>query len=213
MNNMAEFVQILYRWQTIVGAFLGGFFAIIAALIVAYSARRREEIASAMLLVGTLAKIRITNETLTKLAAKENVPESDYPLWLSEKLVLSRPTLSPLFEASIVRIMPISIYLAAHLNLFNTIYSDVLIILERLSEDFKLFNEKGQPIRSKEQMQADARIVSSHFHMAVQHALCAEQSISNLVLSKVPTYHRFRNFILPKPYEKECMKLLRKDST
>ncbi len=208
MQNITEFVQILYKWQTIAGAFLGGFFAIIVALVVAYSARRREEIASAMLLVGTLAEIRNANETLTKLATEKKVPESDYPLWLLEKLVLLRPALSPLFEASIVRIMPVSKYLAAHLHLFNTIYSHVLVILERLS-----LSEKGQPIRSKEQIQADARIVSSHFHMAVQHASCAEQLISDLILSKVPTYHRFRHVILPKPYEKECLKLLRRDST
>ena len=93
MNPMAEFIDFLYKWQTLVGSILGGIFALWVAFIVGHAVRRREEVSSGMLLIGDLAKVRIMSEALNELAKKQNIPENDYPFWFAEKLTGSFPKL------------------------------------------------------------------------------------------------------------------------
>lgn len=205
-------IKFLYKWQTLIGSILGGIFALLVALIVGHAIRRREEISSGMLLIGDLANIRIAYETLTDLAKRQNISEDDYPFWFAEKLTVSFPRLSPLFEASVIRMMPVSSYLAAHLTLFQKIYASVEMMAERLSEDFKSIRQ-GNSARSKDQLKADANLIHKHFPFAVQHASCAERLISDLILSKVPTWHRLRQFVRLRADEKKCLKYLREGSS
>lgn len=209
---MKEFIDFLYKWQTLVGSILGGIFALSVALIVGHSVRRREDISSGMLIIGDLVSLRIAYETLTALAIKQNIPEDHYPFWLAERLSGSFPKLSPLFEASIVRMMPINIYLAAHLTLFHKIYVDVGVMVDRLSDDLKL-HKQNKPTRSKEQLKADANLIHKHFPLAVQHAGCAEHLITDLILSKMPTWNRIRQTFWLKSDEKDCIKYLKEGSS
>ena len=209
---MDDIIKFLYKWQTLIGSIMGGIFALLVALIVGHIVRRREETSSAMLVIGDLASVRIASEALTDLGKKLNISEKDYPFWFAEKLTGSFPRLSPAFESSVIRMMPISIYLAAHLTLFQKIYAGVEMQVNRLSEDFKAIRQ-GNPLRSKEQMTADVNLIHKHFPFAVQHAGCAEHLISALVLSKMPTWHRVRQAIFPRTEEKECMKYLKEGSS
>ena len=161
-----------------------------------------------MLLIGDLASVRIASETLMDLGKKLNISEKDYPFWFAEKLTGSFPRLSSLFESSVIRMMPINSYLAAHLTLFQKIYAGVEVQVNRLTEDFKSIRQSN-PSRSKEQMTADVNLIHKHFPYAVQHAGCAEHLISDLILSKMPTWHRIRQAIYPRTEEKECMKYLK----
>lgn len=109
--------------------------------------------------------------------------------------------------------MPISTYLAAHLTLFHTIYTGIEVMVDRLFEDFNALHKQGNPNRSKEHLKADVRLVHKHFPLAVQHALCAERLISDLILSKVPTWNRLRQFVWLKSDEKKCLKHLKEGSS
>lgn len=209
---MTELIDLLFKWQTLVGSILGGIFALFVALIVGHNVRRREDIASGMLIIGDLASVRIAYETLTKFAENQKIPEDQYPFWLAERLSSSFPRLSPIFESSIVRMMPINIYLAAHLTLFHKIYVDVGVMVDRLSDDLKLYKQ-NKPTRSQEQLKADANLIHKHFPLAVQHAGCAEHLIADLILSKMPTWNRIRQFIWTRPDEKECIKYLKNGSS
>ena len=206
---MPEPIQFLKEWQTLIGSILGGLFALGVALLVAHSARRREEIASGMLVVGNLVQIRSAYEALTELAKENKISEQEYALWFSDRLVTMRPLLSPLFDSSMTRIMPSDTYLAAHLTLFHRIYQEVQIMVERIARDFEYFNEHKKPLRSEDQLRADANLVTRHFEFAFRHATCAEKLISDLILSRVPTWNRLRRFAWPKLDEKECMKQLK----
>lgn len=181
----------------------------LAALIVAISMMRREKIASGMLVVGNLAAVRVANEMLEQIAKEKKIPEQEYPLWFSEKLVQSHPPLSALFEASLIRLMPVNVPIAAHLSLFHSIYLDIKIMLERLSDDYKHFHENGKPVRPKEHMEADARLITHHFKLAVQQASCAEHLIAHLVLNKFSLFHRLRYYLYLNQKEKDCSKLLK----
>jgi len=207
-----EMIEILHKWQTLIGAILGGLFALAVALVVAVSVRRREEVASGMLVAANLTAVEVASEALADLANEAQIPEAEYPLWFSDRLLALHPSLSVLFESSLVRIMPVDTSMAAHLSLFHTIYTKVEVILARLSEDIKHFHEHGKTLRPLEHFEADARLVSRHFQRAVRHASCAGRLITRLILSRVSVWHRLRRRIWMKQEEKECLKLLREGS-
>lgn len=207
---MAEFLETLFKWQTLIGSIMGGLFALFAALIVASYVRRREEVASAMLVLSNLISVRITSEAITYVANEtEEIPVEDYPLWLSDRLVKSHPSLSMLFESSVAQIMPVDACMAAHLSLFHRTYSAIEIILERLYKDFEHFREHRKPLRPIEQFRADADIVNHHLKRAVRHASCAELLISKLILSRVSTWHRLIRHIRMNKEEKKCLRVLK----
>ena len=64
---VAEVVDFLYRWQTLIGAFLGTLGGLFAALLVAHSARRREEIISAMLAIRDLTEFIAMKDVCDRL--------------------------------------------------------------------------------------------------------------------------------------------------
>jgi hypothetical protein len=204
-----NWIDFIFRWQTLIGAVLGGMFALATALIVASSMKRREEVAAGMIVVTNLTAVRIALEAINSLPAKESISESEFPLWFSDRLVGLYPGLSTLFEASVARVMPVDVYLAAHLSLFQRIYSQIGVMVEKLSVDYNHFHEHGKPLRPKDHVIADCRLISRHFPMAVEHAECAEAIIGKLILSNFPTWNRVRRFFHVNERERECRKLLR----
>lgn len=205
---MEGIIKFLYEWQTLVGSIMGGIFALLVALVVGHIVRRREEISSAILVIGDLTNVRIAFETLMDLGKNQNISEEYYPVWFAGKLSESFPRLSPMFESSAIRMMPISSFLAAHLALFHKIYTGIEIRINRMSEDLKLIKLGGSP-SSTEQRKADINLIYKHFPYIVQHANCAEHLISELILSKMSTWHRIKQAIWPSTEEKKCMKYLK----
>ncbi|MBU4185113.1 MAG: hypothetical protein KKI12_00690 [Proteobacteria bacterium] len=207
-------IDLIFKWQTLIGAVLGGMFALATALVVALTMRRREEVASGMVVVSDLTAVRIASEALNSLAEKENIGKKEFPLWFSDKLVSSHPKLSALFEASVARLMPVDVYLAAHLSLFQRIYSQIEIMLNKLSRDYSHFHEHGESLRPKEHMLADYRLITRHFSMVVEHSKCAEDIITKIILSNFSTWHRVRRiFFCMSQNEKKCKDILRKGSS
>jgi hypothetical protein len=202
-------VEFLNKWQTLIGSILGGIFALAAALIVAFVIRRREEVASGMLAVSNLARVRNANEVLEKLATDKNVPAEEYHLWFSEKLAHLHPSLSTHFEAAITRLMPVNVAMAAHLSLFQTIYSETEIKIQRLAEDYSKLYKGEEGSRPKNLMEADAKLITAYMKHAVQHASCAEQLINHLVLSPYSFFNKLKQYTCMKFEDKDCTKLLK----
>ncbi len=71
---ITKLIEWLRKWQTFLGAAIGGIIGLLSALIVAHSARRREEISAAMVLVGNLVKVVAAFQTLLKKSEGEGVP-------------------------------------------------------------------------------------------------------------------------------------------
>lgn len=205
---MQDFID---HWQTLVGALAGGLFALSAALVVARDARRREESSAAMLLIGNLVEFRAAGENLRRLATEGNIPEEKFPMWFTKHLIWKRPILSTLFEASMIRVMPVHITLAAHLNLLKTSYGGLEINIARLEHDFELPKQLGSktPPRSSQEMESDARLIASGFQLAEKHASCAEIMLSQFVFGSFPTWHKIRRRLLPTNEEKQCTKLIK----
>ena len=120
-----------------------------------------------MIILKDLIAVRVAYEALAHIAQNNGITEDEYPLWFSEKLVGSHPPLTALFEASVARIIPIDVSLSAHLSLFQRIYLEIEKMLNRWSKDYSHFHEHGKPVRSKEDLIADAHLIKKNFDRAV----------------------------------------------
>jgi len=208
-----DMINIIYEWQTLIGSFLGGVFALAAALIVASRVTRREEVTFAMLVARELTAVRVSVDSLKALAVRDNIKQEEYPFWSSEKLAKIHPRLSPLFESSITRLMMIDNILAAHLSLFSKIYAQVELVLDRLYEDYDHFSKSGKPLRRKEDIAADSKLVASHMELVLEHIDCADFLISELILSRCSYFNRARRFFWKNKKEKECAQILLRDNS
>ncbi|AGA89731.1 hypothetical protein Thimo_0900 [Thioflavicoccus mobilis 8321] len=205
MNEVAEF---LYKWQPLAGAVLGGLFGVVAALVVAYKARRQEDLAAGMLLIGNLVTFQSAKRTLEQLLAEKEVKKENVPYWYAEKLARRRLQLSPVFEASRVRLMPVDTHLAVHLELFQLIVLDIDSRLDRLEADIRAHDATERTNRKPEALRADARIIYQGFQSAVAHAACAERILTYRVLSKYPTFNQIRRRFFPSKQDRACEDLL-----
>lgn len=207
---MVDLLATLKDWQSLAGAIIGAIASLSVAFLVGYMNRRREDIAAAMLLIADLTTVKAAERSLTDLANEQNISSDDYPMFLAGRLAASRPRISPLFEGSSARLMPVDVFLAAHLDLFTTIYRDIEHILDRVVRDVHYHQENKKLLRSKEDLKADAEIIMNGFKLAAMHAECAERLLANLVLSNWPTVHRIRRVFLPSQKDKECKTFLEK---
>jgi hypothetical protein len=202
-------VVFLFKWQTLIGSLLGGVFALGAALIVAFVVRRRDEIASAMMLIRDLRAFKCMYEALQALKKETEITDEDYPYWCSYKLLQSFHSLSQNFEVCSIRVMPINVELSAHLCLFEEMYKHICIKKDNLSKDFENLYKEGVVIRPQGHMRAEAQLVAQFLQSAVEHASCAERLISDLILSKYCTFKKIKHFFNFKNGEdKECSKIL-----
>lgn len=206
-------IDQIHHWQNLAGAVIGGIFSLGVAFLVAYLARRREDRAAGMLLVGTLVQMMSRNASLEKLAKDKAVPEADHHRWFSEKLVQSRPKMSTEFESSLIRLLPADLHLAAHLQLFKTLVAEMDECLDRLAEDYRNLHEKGKPQRPGANIETDAKLATRAFKNAVLHANCAERLIAQVVHGHFPSWHRLRAWVRPTEEERKCRRLLKTGGT
>jgi len=206
---MAELVATVKEWQELIGAIIGAFAALAVALLVAHSARRREDIAAAMVVVGNLTTLMAAEDTIKRIAGEQKVPPKDYPIFVVSRLTHSRPRLSPLFEPSVARLMLFDVSLAAHLELFTVIYRGVEHHVDVLRRDIEHHNEHDKMLRSEKDVRADAELVEKGIALAAKHAACAERLLALLVLSRWRLINRARMAIRATKEELGCKAFLK----
>ncbi len=199
-----EFGVFLHHWQNLAGAIVGGIFSLSVALLVSSLARNREDRAAAMILIAAFANINARHSSLERLAKERSVPAADLHKWLAEKLVQSRPKLSPGFEGALARLLLIHTSLAVHLELFRTHFHEMDGMLERLEEDYKNFHEHGKALRSLNIMDTESKLASDAFAAAVRHANCADYLLGCFLFSRFPSWHIWKFRLLPSIAEKKC---------
>ena len=153
---MYELGCFLKEWQTLIGAFIGGIFSLLVALIVAYKVRSHDEIAAAYILLIDLRSFVVQAETLEKASKEQGSSLEESSLMATAGLLSSPPTLSPLFEESVMRVSPVDKYLTAHLALFKKIFSEIEFLLKRFA---------GQPLDKTTTLWSDFKkfqLISMH---------------------------------------------------
>jgi hypothetical protein len=206
---MADVIATIKEWQDLIGAIIGALAALGVALLVAYSARRREDVSAAMVLIGNLTTLMAAEDTIRRIAGEQKVDAKQYPIFVVSRLTHSRPQLSPLFESSVARLMPVNVSLAAHLELLGVIYRGVEHHVDVLRSDIKNYNERGELLRGQKDVRADAELVEKGLTMTARHAACAERLLSLLVLSRWRVLHRLRMAVKSSKEECDCLEFLK----
>ena len=119
---MEWFVELVFRWQTLAGAFSGGVFALFVALAVAANARFRDEVAASMLLIAELKSVENSIKSFFKSQGEVDIPEgsrAEELLRYAKPIKLIRPHLSTFFDSYMARAMPADKMLAVHLSCFR----------------------------------------------------------------------------------------------
>jgi hypothetical protein len=217
--TIEDLISFLQKWQTLIGAFIGGILGLLVAWIVARDARRREERAAAMLLITDLHNVRISSETLDEIVKKKAASPVEMTRLIAEMLSrnIGGLSLSPLFESSMVRIMPLDDDLAAHLALFKRLFILLDATLSELKGILEAYRMTGKVAATIEQLDSQVQTISRNFRFAVEHAACAEHLIDKLILRRTAPFYRIARRIPLIKYlamrgEKPCRDLLRKDN-
>jgi hypothetical protein len=200
-----DLIAALREWQELAGATLGGLISLAVALIVAYIPIRREDLTAAMLVISNLVPARARHSTLVALAEKQEIAENDYPFWLSEKLLQSRPKLTPTYDAAAMRVMAADVHIATHLAAFDLTLREMDEKLNRLAEDFNAKRTGLPEVRSIEGTRADARLLANELARLAEHAQCAEQLITALVLSRSRLWTKVRRRVRMSAQERQCL--------
>lgn len=205
---MNELVAFLKEWKELVGAVIGGLFSLLVALLVAHQARRAEERTSAMILIGELSRVTAMIEQARRSTEKHEVPTHAVATYMAEQFCHYRVRLSPLFEASMSRVMNCDTYLAANLTLAFAFLRDTEPVLERLEEDIALIRRGEELKRQRKSVDADIKTVESTYRRVGDHAKFAVQQLEQQVLGPFPTWHKLRRRVVRNEWERAYFALL-----
>ena len=98
-------------------------------------------------------------------------------------------------------------------SLFQRIYSEIEIMINKLSQDYDYFYEHQKHLRPKDHMLADYGLISSHYKRAIRHAECAELIITKIVLSNISMWYRIRRKFFMNQKEEQCKNILEKGNS
>lgn len=202
-------IRTTFDWQGLIGAMVGGLIGIVGALIVAEGTKKYEQRAAAMLVVIDLISVNVAINKIIELAADNKIKEEEKAYFMADKVAFMFPKLSPLFEASMLRILPIDMQLAAHLTLLNSIYRDLEPIIGRISKDAGFLNAGKKIERSEEQLIGDTKIARSGVERLQKQSEAAIYYIEHLVLGKHPKFYLLRRWFWKNKDEKKFISLLK----
>ena len=215
--TIEEMISFFQKWQTLIGAFIGGILGLLAALIVARDARRREERAAAMLLITDLHNIKIASEILNEIIKRKEPLGEEKARFIAD--MLSKDTgglsLSPLFDSSMARVVSLDYYLGAHLGLFRRIFTRLDAALAEIRRNFEIYKLTGKVSISRQELDSKVEAINRQFNFAVEHAICAEHLLDKLILRWTAPFHRVARKIpllkrLAMKSEKPCINFLEK---
>jgi len=206
-----DLITLLYDWQRLAGAFLGGIFALLVAWYVAKDARAREERSAAMVAVSALLRFAGSYRAAEIKAKKDNELEDKITLAVAGLFALHSPTISASATAAMQRLLLVNAHLAAHLSLLEMINGEIEAALSRWRRDEEQFSKGGEKefARNLQSMLADAKTIRGGASRMINHAACATVLLNRLVLSRFPTFHRLRVTIWRSGIDKMCREGLR----
>ena len=175
-----KFVDFLQDWQTLFGAIIGGVSGVIAALVVDFGARRREERSAAMLIVNDLKQVSTVCEILED--ETKDLSAVDAALAAISYLGELHPKISPLTEGSIFRISNVDFNLSVHLVNFHRDYLLTIDLIKK-EKNFRATSEYNT-VEGASRHLSQCKMLYKTFKSISKHAVCAEKLINDFILGK-----------------------------
>ncbi len=202
-------IAFLREWKELVGAVIGGVFALLVALLVARQARRAEERTAATLLIGDFLRIQAMVQN-AKASSGQNRTREEEDHILAEHLCRFRVRLSPLFDPSVARVLHIDPYLAGTLTLASTCIRDTEPVLERLSDDVEALHRGEKPKRNEAAINADINVASSGYRLIAHHAKHSARLLQEIALSRCILWRRIKLRFFPSAADRELLESLKR---
>jgi hypothetical protein len=145
-----------------------------------------------MLLLTDLQDVKAASEALDEIMRMEETKPEEKARLIAIKLLGDRQglSLSPLFESSMIRIMPVDDSLATHLALFKKIVTRLNGELAELRRTFDLYRLGDRVAISKEELESGVQLINKRFRMSVEHTIWASYLLQKLVLGSTAPLHR-----------------------
>ena len=206
---MDDLISFLSKWQELIGALLGGLLGLMAALIVARDARRREQRVAAMVLTVDFIEISQASKSLRLAMGQAKVEAENHAARAIGALVThGHPQISPLFEGHLAAVQLVNISLAAHCSIFSKIYRDFERKMERLAEEHQLART-GKSTLGPNEIKTAVTQLYDEFELAAEHAACGTLLIDYYILGKRTWWHRLKTRLGAPPPSKECAYILK----
>jgi len=217
MDVIYTSMDMLNKWQTLIGAFSGGILGVVGAAIMAYNQKKREDRASAQIIHSELSSFcnavtRIDN-LLQNLDGYDQLTEAKKDEKFLDEYISNYPIPSPLFEATYAQMLNINPKLSKCLREFKIIYSPVIIALQEVRDYFK--HNGGVPSQLNDTMKyanaylwADIQIINNNLHKAAKIAKCIIYYLDNFVLGRHIFFKKYlyfmKSYCFPSSEEREC---------
>ena len=213
---MANVVNLLDHWQTLVGSFIGGLMGVIGALIVAVMAVRRQRWVMASALLPDLQQLRAAHDSLEQASQSVEPPLGEWAKaqWRAERLVALRPVLSALHDGvAVTQLSDLNGRLSAHLMLCRMRHKDLDTLLQQFAT---VLNGSRAPMQAANVPQAmnlvrrSADRVQQAWDLSVEHATLAEYFMDRLIFNRwTNIWHRIRMRWWPNDLDRRSVHLLR----
>jgi hypothetical protein len=189
--NGFDLVAFLDRWQTLMGAAVGGIMGVVGALIVASRATRRERRIAAGALLPELMSFRGAQEGLEKAARERNLPKTEVPKAICRSLLRVQPVVIVLHSPALGQLSDIDAALYAHLNHCQMIHR---YFKPDLAEFAQMDNAAKAPMpaanipASEELLQKKAADVVANWNLIVEHATLANYLLDRFIFRRRPAW-------------------------
>lgn len=212
---MENVVTSLYKWQTLVGSFIGGLMGVIGALIVAALTLRRQRWVMASALLADTQQLRAAHNALERALQAIDPPLGEWarPHWRAERLAHLRPTLSALHDGvAVIQVSDLDARLSAHLMHCRMRHKDLDILLQQF---VAALNGSRAPMlaanvpATMNVVQRNAERLQLAWDLCVEHGTLAEYLMDRLVFNRWPNIgHRLRMRWWPNDLDRRSTHLL-----
>lgn len=197
----SNFIVWLYDWQTLIGAAIGGAMGFVGAYWVAHSAKVREEIIAAKIIITYLMAIQETTRTQDEAIQALSIPEENKEQEFAFRYLQRKPIPSPLIDMAMATILALPNKLSALLSGFRLIYLNVEDSSTRLLEQIIIAERNNIRLRPTITVTSD---IHNIFQGAHQASKLAEQIIPLLNKSVISRMRVFHNIFCLSSQDKNC---------
>lgn len=209
-----DFVAFLDRWQTLVGAFVGGILGVVAALIVAFKQTHREWFIAASSLLPELMRLQANNDGIQRVLEVSHQTKLQNRRTTCRLLLKQRPLPTVLHSPSVRQLYDIDSRLYAHLShcaMTHEQLEPALAAFKQADNDAKVPNMSTDDVVSAEAaLDVRAYAATLAWDYCVEHATLANYYLDRFVFRRWPMwFFKLRMIVCPNDLDHRSTYLLK----
>lgn len=209
-----DFVAFIDRWQTLIGAFVGGVLGVVAAFIVAFKQTHREWFIAASSVLPELMSLQATNDGIQHVLVVSHQTKRENKRTICRLLLKQRPTPIVLHSPTIRQLYDIDSRLYAHLSHCAMIHEQlepVLALFKQVDNDAKRPNMSiDEVVAAEAALDVRTYAATLAWDYCVEHASLANYYLDRFVFRRWPMwFFQLRMRVLPNDLDRRSAYLLK----